>query len=85
MRMLLLSLALVAAPAFASDLAMHNTQTGASIRLTEGACVDAKTLAEIKDEVAPKFKAASATIDGVNYAGCWLETRGRVVLFFEDR
>lgn len=84
MKALLLSLALVAASACAGNLVLHNQQTGAEIRLADGPCVDEATAAEIKDEWVPKFKAATAIIDGKTFAGCWLEDAGRVVLFFEN-
>lgn len=71
-------------PASAGDLVLSNATTGASIRLAEGPCTDAATLAQIKDEVAPQFKAARAIIDGKSFAGCWTEDAGRVVLFFEN-
>lgn len=84
MRTLMLSLALVAASATAGDLVLNNATTGASIRLAEGPCVNAATLAEIKDEFHPQFKAARAIVDGKTFEGCWLEDAGRVVLFFEN-
>lgn len=84
MRTLLLSVVLVAASASAGNLVMHNSQTGAEIRLADSPCVNEATAAEIKDEWVPKFKAASAVIDGKTFAGCWLEDAGRVVLFFEN-
>lgn len=84
MRSLLLSLAIAAAPAFAGDLLLKNRETGAELRLNSGPCVNATVLGELKDEWAPKFKAASAIVDGKKFGGCWIEDAGRAVLFFEN-
>lgn len=84
MRTLLLSLALVAASACAGEMVLKNRQTGAEIRLGEAPCTNEATIAEIKDEMVPRFRAATALVDGQTYQGCWTEDGGLAILFFEN-
>lgn len=54
-----------------------------SVRLTQHPCPSA-ILALVPPELQARVKAAVATVDGTDYAACWLARSGAVVLQYAD-
>lgn len=77
--------ALLALPALADDLVATNGRD--SVRLTQGAChAEVLPLLAIAfPQVADRFRAATAQVEGSGYTACWLmRPDGKVLLIYPD-
>ncbi|MFT3718285.1 hypothetical protein [Pseudorhodoferax sp.] len=73
---------LVAAPAGAGDLVVNQGRD--SIRLRDGACTSRSVLQHIDPAVHPRFRTATATLQGQRYTACWSLVDSVVYLVYED-
>lgn len=83
MKRILFTLAamLLSGLAFADD--MVASRGADSVRLTQKPC-PAGILAMIPPQLMARVKAATATVDGKDYAACWIAANGQVILQYED-
>jgi hypothetical protein len=85
MKSILLALALAAGSAHATyDMLLTSGKN--TLRLYEGACVHAGTLALIKPEMRPQFRKAMGIFNGKIFFGCWTyeEDGPKVLVIYED-
>jgi hypothetical protein len=82
MRFVLLCAALAAAPAMAGDLVAR--QGGDTVRLADGPCTSERVLAMLEPQLHSQFKAATAVVQGNNFAACWRKTGAAAHLLYED-
>ncbi|MCM2251952.1 MAG: hypothetical protein NDJ19_06300 [Ramlibacter sp.] len=82
MRLVLVCAALAAAPAIAGDMVARHG--GDSVRLGEGPCTSERVLGRLEPKLHPHFRAASAVVQGNNFAACWRKTGSVAVLLYED-
>ena len=82
MRFVLLCAALAAAPAMAGDLV--GRQGGDTVRLADGPCTSERVLGMLEPQLHSQFKAATAVVQGNNFAACWRKTGAVAHLLYED-
>jgi hypothetical protein len=82
MRFVLLCAALAAAPAIAGDLVAR--QGSDTIRLADEPCTSQLVLGRLEARLHSKYKAASAVVQGQNFAACWRPAGRAVHLMYED-
>lgn len=74
--------ALVAAPGMAGELVSHNG--GDTIRLADEECTNQPVLSHLRPELRAQFRAASAVLQGHDFAACWHITPDGAHLIYED-
>jgi len=82
MRLFLLCAALAAAPALAGNLVAH--EGGDTVRLADGPCTSEPVLNLLQPELHADYKAATATVQGRTFAGCWRQAGNVAHLVYED-
>jgi hypothetical protein len=82
MRFVLLCVALAAAPAMAGDLVAR--QGGDTIRLADEPCTSQLVLGRLEASLQPRYKAASAVVQGQTFVACWRVAGQAVHLMYED-
>lgn len=72
----------LALPAIGGDLVA--TEGRDTVRLAEGNCTNMTVLNQVDPEMRPHLRAASAELQGRNYAACWRMTTVGAHLIYED-
>ena len=75
------ALAALAAPAFADDLVAREGRN--EIRLAAAPCAS-QTVQALLSVQSPNYQAASATVDGQKFEGCWRKVGDVVHVVYED-
>lgn len=74
--------ALAVAPVMAGELVSH--EGDATIRLADKECTSQPVLDQLKPELRPQFRAASAVLQGRAFDACWHITPRGAHLIYED-
>jgi hypothetical protein len=82
MRLILLCVALAAAPALAGDLVSR--QGSDTIRLVDEPCTSQLVLGRLEARLHSQYKAASAIVQGQRFIACWRAAGRAVHLMYED-
>ena len=83
MRSILLAALLCVGPAFAGSY-VYEHSPGNAVHLSDVACKHAVILAMVMDEFKDKFRKGRATVNGREYALCWIEAEDRAFMIYED-
>lgn len=82
MRAIAFALLLIAFPAMAGEMVARNGDD--EVRIKEGPCVHAGTLALIQPADRQHFHPARGRFNGEDFFGCWRAANGGVQLVWED-
>ena len=82
MKTIVLCAALATAPAMAGDLVAR--RGGDSVHLGDAPCTSQLVLGQLEPRLQPKYKAASAVVNGETFTACWRKTGSVIHLLYED-